>query len=1011
MSQVLQIYLLGPPVIQWAEQALPVPRRQVRALLYRLAAEYRPVSRGYLTNFFWGDQPESAARRNLSRLLVYLARQLPDPDILQIGEASIGLDPGRAWIDVRAFEGHWESWKMQNLCKDLQAAVALYRGAFLEDFTLAGNPEYDRWASLEAENWEQRFLKTLRTLIDECATQGDSLQAIDYARQYLQHNDLAEEIHCRLIELYTTLGERSAALRQYEQCSITLDRELGVRPTPETVAAYQAALNHKPTAAEAPAGLPGWTTLPGLRVPFIGRQEVMGQLNQALRNAQAGRGRVVLLSGEAGVGKSRLMQEFASRQRVRTRVISGSASPESSEMPYQPLIEALRPLLSTPEIFTYIPNSWLAEAARLLPELAELIHLPQAVIPMESGEARARIFEALCRIIFCLCEGGYTVVICLDDLHWADATSLDYLAYLGRRLRGQRLLILGSYRSDESACLSGLRQTLARQADLSELSLPGLDDDETWRLICSLGDEIPADKALAERLQQATGGNPFFILETLRAIRESAKLPGLSVSLENFPIPDTVRQVVNSRLMVLHPNARQVLEAGAVLGYVFDYEAALMTAGRGEMEILDGLDELVARQFLLENAAGYQFCHAIVREAVYADLGLWRRCRLHQRAGEALEKLRSGDSSALAWHYEQAGEPGKAAAYVLKAGQAARQIFAHQEARACFDRALALLELEANQLQDAQALAANQRLRIQALYERGWALRLLGEMEAYTEDLADVANLAQALGDPHTLAHLYWQEAYNHRWFCRYDEAQAAAERGVLHSQESGDPFLEAVCQRELGMAARETGDYAGAQAGLVKALDIFNHLQNTTYRIHTLGNLSTLAYRQQDPERAQSLARQALLICDQMNLPYERRLPLGDMGAAAAELGELPRALSELEESLSIATEIADRTQIILCQGHLGLILMRNGQYAQALQRLQEARKLAQRIDSLSEQSWLQASLAETYAATGEYKQAVQHAQTALEIAQACQRQPDGERAQRLLDRLQQEQRGPVIG
>jgi predicted ATPase/DNA-binding SARP family transcriptional activator len=1011
MSQVLQIYLFGPPVIQWVGQDLPIPRRQVRALLYRLAAEYRPLSRGYLANFFWEDQPESTARRNLSRLLVYLARQLPDPTILQTGESRIGLDPGRTWVDTGAYEGLWESWKLRRGCQDLQAAVTLYRGPFLEDFNLPGNSEYDRWSSQEVEYWEQRYLKTLRMLINECAAQWDTAQAIEYARQYLQHNELAEEIHCQLIELYSAQGERSAALRQYEQCSITLERELGVGPMPETVAAYQAALDQKFTAAELPAGSPDWSILPGISAPLIGRQEVMERLNQSLRNAQAGQGKVLLLRGEPGIGKSRLMQEFTNRLRGRTRVISGSASPESSEMPYQVLIEALRPHLSTPEIYSNVPSSWLAEAARLLPELADLVHQPQVAIPMESGATRARIFEALCRVLFCLCEGGYTVVLCLDDLQWADATTLDYLAYLGRRLRGKRLLILGSYRSQESACLSELRQILAHQAELTELALPGLDDEETWQLVCSLGAEISADKDLAQRLQQATGGNPFFILETLRALQETAKQPGWFANLESFPIPDTVRQVVHSRLEALHPGARQVLEAGAVLGAAFDCETLLMTAGRGEMEVLDGLDELIARQFLLESAAGYHFCHAIVRETVYADLGVWRRHRLHRRAALAQEKLQRSDASALAWHFEQAGEPGKAAAYSLKAGQAARQIFAHLEARACFERALALLESEGQGLTDPKALAANHRLRIQVLYERGWALRLLGQMQAYTEDLAEVARLAQALGDPHTLAHLHWQEAYNHRWFCRYEAARAAAGKGVLHSQTSGDPFLEAVCLRELGMAARETGDYAGAQVGLEKALEIFIRLQNTTYHIHTLSNLSTLAYRRQQFEQALELSQQALLLCDQMNLRYERRLPLGDMGVAEAGLGNFEQARFELEESLSISNEIADRTQIIFCQGHLSLILMGTGQFGEALQCLQEALELAQRIGSLSEQSWLQANLAETYRVSGAYEQAVMHAQTALEIAQACQRQPDAERAQALLKQLQQKYDGAMAG
>jgi tetratricopeptide (TPR) repeat protein len=146
------------------------------------------------------------------------------------------------------------------------------------------------------------------------------------------------------------------------------------------------------------------------------------------------------------------------------------------------------------------------------------------------------------------------------------------------------------------------------------------------------------------------------------------------------------------------------------------------------------------------------------------------------------------------------------------------------------------------------------------------------------------------------------------------------------------------------------------------------------------------------------------LLICEQKNLRYERRLPLGDIGAATVELGDTEKAIAELEESLSISKEIADRTQIIFCQGHLGYVFMEAGGYSEAFQRLQEALELAQRIGSLSEQSWLQANLAEILAGSGAHEQAIQHAQTALEIAQACQRQPDAERAQRLLERLSQD-------
>lgn len=1001
MSHQLQVLLLGPPVVKSGQSTMTIPRRQVRALLYRLAVEPRPLSRSALAFLFWSDLPESTARRNLSRLLVYLSRNLPDPSVLLVDGSQIQLDFARTWVDTRAFDQNWDAWKLTHHRKDLQAAVELYRGSYLDGFSLPGNNEFSQWVSQEVERWEQHYLKALEVLIDETAAEEETQLAIDYARQYLLYNDLAEAVHCRLIVLYTELGDRSSAIRQYEQCSEVLERELGVKPAPETYAAYQAVLNPDAQEIDQPAGNLAWTTIPSLHVPFIGRKEALQKLSQSLKRARAGNGGLVLISGEAGIGKSRLLQEFASRQHGRVRVIMGSASPESSCMPYQPLIEALRPVLSSPDILQHVHNSWLVEASRLIPEFAELVQQTQEFAPLEAGLARARLFEGLCRIIFSLCEGGYSVLFCLDDLHWADSTTQDWLAYLARRLRGHRVLVVGSYRIGEIENLAELRQVLTHLADYYELGLSGLNEDDIWRLISFLGDDIPGDKELADRLYKATNGNPFFVLETLRAAQETAPTSDFQTSLIGFPLPDSVLQTVNSRLDTLHPRARQVLEAGAVLGEVFCYEPILLIAGRVEMETLDVLDELVARQFLTEKADDYQFCHAIVREAVYAGLGHWRRRKLHQRAGEVLEKLRLADAITLAWHFERAMEPGRSAGYLLEAGRAARGVFAHVEARGCFDRALKLLKIEAEGLQNPEALAANRRQRIQALYERGWALRLLGEMDAYTRDLEEVAQLARSLDDPRTLAHLHWQQAYNHRWFCRYDAARSSAEKGVRMSREIGDPFLQAVCQRELGMVARETGEFAAAQFSLEQAFDMFVHLQDATYMIHTLGNLSTLYCRMQDPERAMRVACQAMEICEHESLRHERRIPLGDMGAAAAALGNFQQAQSDLEESLSISREIADRTQEIFCEGNLGWIQAQMGKITEAANSLMDALSLTERIGSITEQSWLHARLAEIYVAMEDYHQAKSHARAAFEVAAAHGRKADVLTAQQLLSKL----------
>ena len=217
-TTILQIRLLGPPEVVWADRGLPLPRRQVRALLYRLAAGPQPVPREKLSYLLWPDTPEADARRNLRGLLTHLRRALPVPDLLLTSQEMVGLDPDRTWSDTVLFERLCTASGPATQAEALQQAADLYRGPFLSGFSLPGCPEFEMWATAERQIWERLYLEALATLVKERAAQGQYAAAIAYARRYLATDDLAEEIHRRLIELYTTIGDRSAALRQYEQC-------------------------------------------------------------------------------------------------------------------------------------------------------------------------------------------------------------------------------------------------------------------------------------------------------------------------------------------------------------------------------------------------------------------------------------------------------------------------------------------------------------------------------------------------------------------------------------------------------------------------------------------------------------------------------------------------------------------------------------------------------------------------------------------------------------------------
>lgn len=239
----LRVCLLGPPRVVWADRFLVIRRRQVRALLYYLATVRQAVPREHLCGLFWADVPEATARRNLTALLTHLRHDLPVPDVLLTTGDLVELDRNGFWADAEVLAHLCAAVRRGSPARTLQQAIVLYHGPFLAGFSLPGCPEYEAWVTAERQAWEQMFLEALDAVIEEQAARGEHEAAIAAARRYLEIDDLAEDIHRRLIQLYGDIGNRSAARSQFNRCVAMLERDLGVHPLPETVAAYRAALS------------------------------------------------------------------------------------------------------------------------------------------------------------------------------------------------------------------------------------------------------------------------------------------------------------------------------------------------------------------------------------------------------------------------------------------------------------------------------------------------------------------------------------------------------------------------------------------------------------------------------------------------------------------------------------------------------------------------------------------------------------------------------------------------
>jgi predicted ATPase len=381
-----------------------------------------------------------------------------------------------------------------------------------------------------------------------------------------------------------------------------------------------------------------WTTRPSLQAPLIGRNEALYRLAQAYEQARSGHGGAVLISGEAGIGKSRLMQDFVNGLEGEATVISGGGHEAEQDLPYWPLIEALGPHLPAINWAALnVQSLHLSEVTRLFPELRTLLpNLPPPAVA-EPGQEQGRLFLALTRWFLGLAAQRPPLILCLDDLHWADETTLAWLGYLGRQLKRAPVLVLGAYRGAEAARVARLRAGLLRLSVLQEVMLEGLLPVEVQRLVRRLAGQAAADGRLDRRLHRGSGGNPFFLLETLRAMLDAGSLRQGETAQDGaeLPLPDTVYEAIQDRLRHLAPQTRRVLEAGVVIGQQFDLDLVQATSGLDESEVIGALESLLARQIITEYEGQYWFNHGLVRTAVYRDLGYDRRQLLHRRTAEA----------------------------------------------------------------------------------------------------------------------------------------------------------------------------------------------------------------------------------------------------------------------------------------------------------------------------------------------------------------------------------------
>ncbi|NCC30656.1 MAG: hypothetical protein EOM24_01385 [Chloroflexia bacterium] len=693
MVAMVQIRLLGGcTLVVDGSPAVELDSPRLQALLAYLALHHdAPLGRAQVAFQLWPDSTEVQALTNLRGLLHRMRLALPWFDqVVRSERQTLVWQPQCAWsLDVAAFQAAREAAYAAEADGQLalarmhfQTAVQIYQGDLLPGL-------YDDWLLIERERLRDAYLTALERVALLAEQAGDEPAALASLRQLVRMEPLHEPAHRALIRLASQSGDRAGAVRAYHRCVTIFQRELGVMPGATTVQAYERARVAQVDLLPTPAAP---------SIPLIGREAAVATLHAAWQQTGREIPHLVLLTGEAGIGKTYLAEELAAWvERQGFAVAIAHCYATTSELAYAPVVAWLRALSLRP-----LADPWVRELARLMPELlVERADLSPPE-PLSEPWQRTRLFQAL---VHGLLTGRHALLLVLDDLQWCDNDTLDWLQFVLTAQRDHagraKLVVVATVRSEDRAFdrrLSTWQARLTRQGVMTSIDLGPLSQEETVALASYVAG-APLDAAAGTWIYQQSEGFPLFIVEMVRA----GLLPPLSSTQPSVTeagtlptLPPELRQVLEARLAQLAPTTREVIELAAVIGRSFTYRVLAQASTHDEATLVACLDEAWQRRIIREqDGEAYDFSHARLRDAAYVRLSRTRRRMLHRQVAETLREETGPDADQhaglIAHHYAAAGRTAEAIDAYLHEATVARRIYAYSETLAALERAAALL--------------------------------------------------------------------------------------------------------------------------------------------------------------------------------------------------------------------------------------------------------------------------------------------------------------------------------
>jgi len=925
---------LGPLEVIVTGQPIVVDTRKALAIVALIAAEGRPFARDELTAMFWpeadGEDARGALRRTLSTL-----RAAVGGHGLVIGRAQVALDPGTK-IDLVDLERLAASGTMA----DLEAAANLARGPFLAGFALRDSPAFDDWQATRAARVERAVGDVLERLAAARLASGDRAGAVEVGRRRVELDPLDEVGQRALIEMLARAGDRAGAIRQYRELVALFERELGVTPLRETTELYDAIREDRmprrpgPTAAGPSSSTRNADRVPTSSpegVPLVGREGELVAIRAAWEAARPD-GRLVLIEGEAGIGKTRLAETIAGAIRDEGgAVLAARGYPGERAIAYGPIAELLRAGFAEADGEQRIET--LDDTARR--EIARLVDLPGATrIPSATGlawsdeaSARVRLLDAVADALTAFATRSKPGLIWVDDLHLADDPSGEAIAYLARRLADRPVLVLLAWRREDLTRRGeGLVESLVGLPGATVLTLRRLALADVATIVRTVRPD-DADDALIDALVSDSEGLPLHLVAALA----SGEPPGTS-------LPRGVHALLRERIVSVSETAAQVLSAAAVIGRSFDLGLVRQASGRSEEETVDAIEELMHRGIVREvpaasgPSAHYDFAHGRMRDVALELASLARRRLLHRRTAEALRFEPAGSGrdelarfARIASHEREAGRAAEAAAAFIEAADRAETIFANREAIEHLEASLALGsadpasaharvgELRSRLGEYPAAIAALETAAALAGLDElpgieialGRVHRRRGDLDAAASHLQAVLALPGLADSTRALA-LVEESVVALRAGDLAMAGQAASAASVA-ADRAGDPHLSGVAERLIGLVARTEGDLESARAALQRSVILARDDPDPTASIAALTALALTHAADGAVDDAVDMATTAIEECRRMGDRHLEAAVENHIADLLHDAGRAEESMVHLKRAVALFAEIGE--------------------------------------------------------------------------------------------------------